>query len=76
MSKIEFEHHNIVCVSGEYFNDKITGEWLSELEVETRIEFDNWLNELSTKNGTTNYVVSSDEELIKRYEEDESNKYF
>ena len=76
MNKIKFKHHNMVCIGGEYFKDIITGEWLSELEVESRLEFDSWLNEISSNNGTTDYVVSSDEELIKRYEEDESNKYF
>ena len=76
MSKIEFEHHNTICEGGEYFKDKVTGEWLSELEVESRLEFDSWLDEVSSNNGTTDYVVSSDEELIKMYEEDESNKYF
>ena len=76
MNKIKFGHHNIVSIGGEYFKDRITGEWLSELEVQSRLEFDSWLNRLSTENGTTDYVVCSDEELLKKYEEEESNKYY
>ena len=76
MNKIKFGHHNIVSIGGEYFKDRITGEWLSELEVQSRLEFDSWLNRLQAENGTTDYVVSSDEELLKNYEEDESNKYY
>ena len=112
MNKIKFEHHNMVCIGGEYFKDKITGEWLSELEVQSLTNNNKCSNDMNIKDkieeilfeifdyyndttvdkildlfstiqndnteegGTTDYVVSSDEELIKRYEEDESNKYF
>jgi hypothetical protein len=30
-------HDSIVSVSGEYFKNKYTGEWLSEIEVEQTI---------------------------------------
>ena len=31
---VTHNHDSIVSVSGEYFKNKYTGEWLSELEVE------------------------------------------
>ena len=44
-------------------------------------EFDAWLNNITSENGTTNYVVSElpDEaydEQNKKYEENELNKYY
>jgi hypothetical protein len=44
-------------------------------------EFDAWLNNITSENGTTNYVVSElpDEaydKQIKEYEENELNKYY
>ena len=44
-------------------------------------EFDSWLNNITSENGTTDYVVSElpDEaydKQIKEYEENELNKYY
>ena len=36
---------------------------------------DSFLEDLHSKNGSTNYVIS-DEQLLEQLEEDESNKYF
>ena len=34
---VTHNHDSIVSVSGEYFKNKYTGEWLSEIEVEQTI---------------------------------------
>jgi hypothetical protein len=52
----------------DYYNDTTVDKIL---DLFSTIQNDN-----TKEGGTTDYVVSSDEELIKRYEEDESNKYF
>ena len=76
--KVYHTHDALISVCGEYYKNKYTSEWVSELEYQQSMKYsvDSFLEDLHSKNGTTDYIVSSDEELIKRYEEEESNKYY
>ena len=75
--KVYHTHDALVSVCGEYYKNKYTGEWVSELEYEQSMKYsvDSFLEDLHSKNGSTNYVIS-DEQLLEQLEEDELNKYY